>query len=106
MIVLMTRANFECPIFLSSERNDDEQTTNSRRSTLRLLSKRVVLYSETGNAKVDFLHIANKIARKVKVIYDRASIPTVTEYRTIQLIITYNDSCWKLRKLSNCKINK
>lgn len=42
-----------------------------------------VLYSETGNAKVDFLHIANKIARKVKAIYDRTSTPTATEYRTI-----------------------
>lgn len=68
--------------------------------------ERVVLYSETGNAIVDFLHIANKIAHKVKAIYDRASISTVTEYRTIQLIITYNDSCRKLRKSSNRKINK
>lgn len=64
------------------------------------------MYSETGNAKVDFFHIANKIARKVKAIYDSNSIPTVTEYRTIQLIITYNDICRKLRKSSNRKINK
>ena len=56
---------------------------------------------ETSNKCVSFSKVSATVAQKVKSVFDKALIPTVSEYRTVQLINAYYDSHYKLRKSYN-----
>lgn len=61
---------------------------------------------DTNNKKVSFSEVANTVARKIMNLYSKASIPSVTKERIVQLINKYHDKYYKIRKSYHRDINK
>lgn len=96
-----TRSEFECPLF-GYPRNFFSNKLPTYEDVLRCcFEERMKLAAECNNKKVNFSVISGLVAKKVMVLYKNASIPTVSEYRIIQLINVYHDKYYKLRKSYN-----
>lgn len=101
-VSIITRKDFECPIF-GNPRDLLGNRLPTHEDVLRCcFQERFNLSCETNNKRVSFSKVAAIVANKVKCLYDKSSIPTVTEYRVVQLINAYHDSYYKLRK-SYCR---
>lgn len=94
----ITRQSFDCPIF-GHPRDFLPNILPTHEDVLRCcFEERFVLASKLNNTKVSFSSVSNVVAKKVKYIYEKASIPTVSYYRIIQLINAYYDKYCKLMK--------
>lgn len=97
----ITRHAFVCPIFGPS-RDFLPSKLPTYECVLRCcFEERFKLSVETSNNCVSFSKVADIVAEKIKCLYDKASIPTVTLYRIVQLINAYHDSYYKIRKSYN-----
>lgn len=98
---IITRHEFECPIF-GHPRDFLQSKLPTHECVLRcIFEERFKLAIETNNKKVSFSKVARTVAEKVKCLYDKASIPTVSVYRIYQLVNAYHDSYYKIRKSYN-----
>ena len=94
----MTRQSFHCPVF-GNPRDFLPNTLPTHEDLLRCcFEERFILANKVNNIKVSFSSVSNTVAQKLKCIYDKASIPTVSFYRIIQLITAYYDKYCKLMK--------
>lgn len=94
----ITRKDFECPIF-GHPRDLLHNKLPTHEDVLRCcFQERFNLAVTINNKSVSFSRVASTVAKKIIGLYDKASIPTVTEYRVIQLISSYYESYSKLRK--------
>ena len=50
-----------------------------------------------SNKSVSSSKVAGTVAEKIKCLYGKASIPTVSDYRIVQLINAYHDSYYNIR---------
>lgn len=98
---VLTRRDFECPIF-GHPRELLSNKLPTHEDILRCcFQERFNLAIEANNKRVSFSKVAVTVGNKVKCLYDKASIPTVTEYRVVQIINTYYDSYCNVRKSYN-----
>lgn len=63
--------------------------------------ERLKLSTETNNKSERFSKVSGTVAEKIKSLYDKASITTVSDCRIVHLINAYNGSYYKIRKLYN-----
>lgn len=97
----ITRHAFLCPIF-GPPRDFLSSKLPTRECVLRCcFEERFKLSVKTSNKSVSFSKVAGIVAEKIKFLYEKASIPTVTLYRIVQLINAYHDSYYKIRKSYN-----
>lgn len=94
----ITRHSFKCPIF--GQPKDLPQTNlPTYEDVLRCcFEERFKLATKLNNSKVSFSVVKKSVSEKVKLIFEKASIPTVSAYRIVQLIDAYYEKYWKLRK--------
>lgn len=94
----ITRQSFECPIF-GHPRELLQTNLPTYEDVLRCcFEERFQLAIKLNNTKVSFSIVKNSVAKKVKHIFEKASIPTVSDYRIVQLIDAYYEKYCKLRK--------
>nr|CAD7445687.1 unnamed protein product [Timema bartmani] len=102
----ITRQAFECPLF-GYPRDLVLNKLPTHEDVLKCcFQKRYNLALETNNKCVSFYKVSAIVAQKIKSVFDKALIPTVSEYRIVQLTNAYHDSYYKLRKSYNCDTNK
>lgn len=63
--------------------------------------ERFKLSVESNNKRVRFLKVASTVARNVNNLFEKASVPTVSECRLVQLITAFHEAHYKLRKSNN-----
>ena len=84
--VSYTHLVFECPIF-GHPRDFLQTKLPTHEYVLRCcFEERFKLSIETNNKSVSFSKVAGTVAEKFKCFYGKASIPTVSDYRIVQLI--------------------
>lgn len=93
----LTRKDFECPIF-GPPKDLPVSKLPTYEDVLRCCFNEHYNITLKTNKTFSFSEVVSIVAPKVKALYDKASIPTVTNYRIIQLIISYHDSYRKLMK--------
>jgi hypothetical protein len=96
-VVKKTRSDFECPLF-GCPRELPVSKLPTYEDVLRSCFHEQYILALESNKPVSFSQISNIVAPKVKAIFDKASIPTVTPYRIVQLINSYHDSYRSLMK--------
>lgn len=85
----ITRHSFKCPIF-GHPRDLLQTNLPTYEDILRCcFEERFQLAIKLNNTKVSFSVVKNSVANKVKLIFEKASIPTVSDYRIVQLIDAY-----------------
>ena len=52
----------------------------------------------TNNKNVSFSKVASTVAKQIKCLYDKASIPSLSDCQIVKLINVYHDSYIKIRK--------
>lgn len=93
----LTRSEFECPLF-GPPKDMPVNKLPTYEEVLRCCFLENYKIALDTKKPVSFSQIAAVVAHKVKALYDKASIPTVTTYRMIQLIISFHDSYRHLMK--------
>ncbi|GBM50348.1 hypothetical protein AVEN_208954-1 [Araneus ventricosus] len=94
-----------CPIFNENPKDFDEVNLPTKKDVLLScleVRRQVGLESESNKEPV-FFTVARQVAIKLNIIWDKASIPTVTHNRVIQLIIRCRDDYLSIKKTLNCK---
>uniref|UniRef100_A0A1B6HPQ6 Uncharacterized protein n=1 Tax=Homalodisca liturata TaxID=320908 RepID=A0A1B6HPQ6_9HEMI len=66
--------------------------------------KRSLLFSPNNKKELGFLAIADCVATQVVGIYNKATIPTVTHTRVVQLIQSYSNGLYVCYILMSCHI--
>lgn len=94
----ITRQVFDCPIF-GSPKDFPTSKLPTGEDVLRYCSQeRYNLALKVNNKSVSFSQVATIVANKTLGLYQKASIPTVTNTRVLQLIKALHDDYYKLRK--------
>lgn len=93
----ITRSDFDCPLF-GCPRELPVSKLPTYQDVLRSCFHEQYLLALESNKPVCFSQISNIVAPKVKALFDKASIPTVTPYRIVQLINSYHNSYRNLMK--------
>lgn len=96
----ITRREFECPIF-GHPRDLLPNKLPTYEDVLRCcFQERYNLSLETNNKQVSFSKVSAIVANKVFNLYEKASIPSVTEYMVVQIIKSYH-LYYKLKRSYN-----
>ena len=93
----ITRSDFDCPLF-GCPRELPVSKLPTYQDVLRSCFHEQYILALESNKPVSFSQISNIVAPKVKAVFDKASIPTVTPYRIVQLINSYHNSYRNLMK--------
>lgn len=101
-----TRKDFECPILGNARDFPNNKLPNYEDVLLCCFQVRYEMSLYTNNKKVSFSEVANTVATKIMNLYSKASIPSVTKERIVQLINKYHDKYYKIRKSYHRDINK
>jgi hypothetical protein len=92
------RLEFYCPIF-GEPRSFLQNKLPTYECVLKCcFEERYNLSLLTNNKKVSFSKVASTVAKQIKCLYQKASIPLLSDYRIIKLINVYHDSYIKIGK--------
>lgn len=97
----ITRSEFDCPIFGYPKELPVSKLPSYEDVLKCFFLEHYNLAVETNNKLLNnnsFSQISNIVAPKVKQLFDKASIPTVSLYRIVQMINAYNNSYRSLMK--------
>lgn len=95
---LLTRQVFDCPIF-GTPKDLPTNKLPTGEEIIRCCSKeRYNLALQINNKSVSFKQVTSTVTNKVISLYEKASIPTVTDKRIAQLITALHDKYYSLRK--------
>lgn len=95
---LLTRQVFHCPLF-GTPKDFLTNKLPTGEDVLRCCSQeRYNLALKVNNKSVSFSQVASVVANKIIGFYQKASIPTVTDKRIVQLINALHDKYYSLRK--------
>ncbi|GBN32979.1 hypothetical protein AVEN_153855-1 [Araneus ventricosus] len=98
------RAVNHCPIFDENLKDFDEVKLPTKKDVLLCcLEVRQVGLESKWKKETAFSTVARQVAIKLNIIWDKASIPTVTHNSVIQLITCCNDDYISIKKTLNCK---
>lgn len=104
--IIITRQVFDCPIF-GTPKDLPLNKLPTGEDVLRCLShERYNLALKINNKSVSFSQVANTVANKVISLYKKASIPTVSDKRIVQLLNALHDKYYGLRKSHSRDKNK
>lgn len=95
---LSKRLAFKCPIFGTPKDFNCNKLPGYEDVIRCCQQERLNLSVECINIKVSFSDVSQTVAGKIKSIYNKASIPSVTEYQMVQLIKAYYDKYTKIKK--------
>lgn len=101
---LVTRQSFVCPFFGSPKELSGNLLPTYEDLLLSCLEekyKRSVLLNPKHKRAFSFVIIAQSVATQLIEIYRKASIPTVSNNRVVQLITCYYNSYLNLKKSYN-----
>lgn len=93
---IITRQAFECPIF-GHPRDFLQTKLPTHEYVLRCCFDERFKLSIEIITRTCFSKVAGTVAEKIKCLYGKASIPTVSDYRIVQLINAYHDSYYNIR---------
>lgn len=103
---VITRQEFQCPFF-GTPRDLPPNKLPTGEDVLRCISnERFNLAVKVNNKRVSFGQVANTVAGKIVCLYNRASIPTVSDKRVVQLLTALHDKYYSLRKSHTRDKNK
>lgn len=95
---IITRQVFDCPIF-GTPKDFSSNKLPTGEDVIRCCSQeRYDLALKVNNKSVSFSQVASTVANKIIGLYQKASIPTVTDKRIVQLINALHDKYYSLRK--------
>ncbi|GBN18604.1 hypothetical protein AVEN_236395-1 [Araneus ventricosus] len=105
LLKFVLRAVNHCPIFNENLKHFDEVKLLTKKDVLLccLEVRRQVVLESKRNKETAFSTVARQVAIKLNIIWDKASIPTVTHNRVIQLITCCHDHYISIKKTLNCK---
>lgn len=95
---VMTRSDFVCPFFGNPSDLNPNKLPTYKDVIKCCFQERLEVSLNCNNKYVSFSDVSESVAKKIKLLYDKASIPTVSEKRIQQLIRKYHDKYYKLRK--------
>lgn len=95
---VITRQVFDCPIFGTPKDLSSNKLPTGEDVIRSCSQERYNLAVEINNKSVSFKKVASTVTNKVISIYEKASIPTVTDKRIAQLITVLHDKYYSLRK--------
>ncbi|KAK3924212.1 2,6-dihydroxypyridine 3-monooxygenase [Frankliniella fusca] len=96
---VQTRASSSCSLFGASSDFTGNQLPTYKDVMKCVADVRATLMAERGNNYTpSIFEVASVVARRVKVIWDKATIPTLSEDYIIKLIQRYNDKCIAIKK--------
>lgn len=93
----ITRSDFDYPLFGCPRELPVSKLLTYQDVLKSCFHEQYILVLES-NKPVSFSQISNIVAPKVKAVFDKVSIPTVTPYRIVQLINSYHNSYCSLMK--------
>lgn len=95
---IITRQVFDCPIF-GTPKDLPLNKLPTVEDVIRCVShERYNLALKINNKSVSFTKVATTVANKVISLYNKASIPTVSDKRIVQLLNALHDKYYGLRK--------
>ena len=94
----ITRSEFKCLIFGHPIELSANKLPTYEEVLKCCFNENYKLALKSNNKPVKFSYVSNCVAQQVKSVFDKASIPTVTIYRVVQLINGYHDSYRNLMK--------
>lgn len=96
-----TRSALECPIFGHPRDLLDNKLPTYEDALRCCCQEQYKISLETNNRKVCISKVFEIVARKICILYEKASIPTLTEFRVIQITNAYYKAYNRLRKSYN-----
>lgn len=103
---VITRQVFNCPIFGTPKDISTNKLPTGEDLIRCCAQERYNLALKVNNKSVSFTQVASTVADKVISLYQKASIPTVTDKRVIQLINVLHNKYYNLRKSYSRDQNK
>lgn len=94
----ITRSEFNCPLFGHPKELSASKLPTYEDVLKCFFNEHYNLALKANNRSVSFSQVSNIVAPQVKAVFDKASIPTVTLYRIVQLINAYHNSYRNLMK--------
>lgn len=95
---VFTRKEFQCPLFGNPADLSTNKLPNYEDVMKCYNQVRYDLSLEINNKKVAFSNIARIVARKIILLFEKASIPPLSERRVVAMIKTYHDKYYQIRK--------
>lgn len=95
---VITRQTFDCPIFGTPKDLPTNKLPTGEEIIRGCSQERFNLALRINNKSVSFKQVTSTVTNKVISLYEKASIPTVTETRITQLITALHDKYCGLRK--------
>lgn len=95
---VITRQVFDCPIFGTPKDLPINKLPTGEEIIRSCSHERYNLAMQINNKKVSFKQVASTVTKKVITLYEKASIPTVTDKRIAQFITALHDKHYSLRK--------
>ncbi|KAJ8896748.1 hypothetical protein PR048_002093 [Dryococelus australis] len=102
---LITRQAFEYPIFCKPRDFLLRKLPTHECLLQCCFEERFKLSIETNNKSISFSQVAMTVAEKIEILYNKTSIPTVSDYRIVQVIHAYHDSYYKIRNKCTISVN-
>ncbi|GBL75381.1 hypothetical protein AVEN_194577-1 [Araneus ventricosus] len=93
-----SRQDFYCPIF-GEPRSFLQNKLSTYECVIRCcFEERYNLSLVTNNKNVSFPKVASTVVKQIKCLYDKASIPSLSDCQIVKIINVYHDSYIKIRK--------